>query len=146
MEKRVEIKVVKLDPAAKLPYYAHEGFSGDLCADLSSLKQYRVATGEVVRVQTGLALEFPPGYGALIQDRSGLASRGVFTTGGVIDVGYRGEIQVILMNLGPGEFAIAPGDRIAQIRIVERIVGSFIQAESLSISPRDQKGFGSTGS
>jgi dUTP pyrophosphatase len=96
-------------------------------------------------VRTGLALELPPSHGALVEDRSGLALRGVTTLAGVIDPGYRGELKVIITNLGPEPQTIAPGHRIAQLRVVERIQASFEETDMLAETPRGQGGFGSTG-
>ena len=69
-------------------------------------------------VRTGLAMELPSTHGALVEDRSGLAVRGVTTLAGVIDPGYRGELKVVMTNLSTTEQVVAPGHRIAQLRIV----------------------------
>jgi dUTP pyrophosphatase len=104
-----------------------------------------IVPGETARVSTGIALEFPSEYGALVEDRSGLAVRGATTLGGVIDPGYRGEIQVVLTNLGAAPVQIAAGDRVAQLRLVRRIEASFEEVEELAEAPRGAAGFGSTG-
>jgi dUTP pyrophosphatase len=96
-------------------------------------------------VPTGIALEFPSEYGALVEDRSGLAVRGITTLAGVIDPGYRGEIKVVLTNLGAAPATIAVGDRIAQLRLVQRIQASFEEVAELAEAPRGAAGFGSTG-
>jgi dUTP pyrophosphatase len=144
------IKVKKLVREARLPRYAHEGPWGDLAADLYAVSAATLAAqgepGSVQAVSTGLAMEFPATHGALVEDRSGLAMRGVTTLAGVIDPGYRGEIKVVLTNLGQTEAAIAVGDRIAQLRIVQRIEATFEEVEELVEAPRGAKGFGSTGS
>src|ERR1035437_9227917 len=95
----VNIKVKKLDRAAQVPRYAHVGMFGDLAADLYALVGVTLAAGETLPVATGIALEFPATHGALVEDRSGLAVRGVTTLAGVIDPGYRGEIKVVMTNL-----------------------------------------------
>src|ERR1700685_4643045 len=121
----VPIKVKKLDRAARGPRYAHAGRFGDLAADLYAAVGVTLAAGETVPVPTGIALEFPATHGALVEDRSGLAVRGVTTLAGVIDPGYRGEIRVVVTNLSPLAVDVKAGDRIAQLRIVERIEAQF---------------------
>lgn len=96
----VAIRVLKLDPAAQLPRYAHTGPFGDLAADLYAVSGATVEPGATMAVATGIAMEFPATHGALVEDRSGLAMRGVTTLAGVIDPGYRGEIKVVVTNLG----------------------------------------------
>ena len=143
------VKVQRLHPAAQLPRYAHTGLFGDLAADLFSAEAATLApvgqSGSTVAVRTGLALELPSTHGALIEDRSGLAVRGVTTLAGVIDPGYRGELRVVLTNLTPEPHLIAPGHRIAQLRLVQRITASFEETDSLAEAPRGEAGFGSTG-
>jgi len=141
----VSIKVKKLHPAAQLPRYAHVGEYGDLAADLHALSTQTLQPGETVGVPTGIALEFPSTHGALVEDRSGLALRGVTTLAGVIDPGYRGEIRVVMTNLSATEQKISPGDRIAQLRIVQRIEASFDEVDELGEAKRGERGFGSTG-
>ena len=142
---KVKIKVARLHPNATLPRYSHDGPFGDLAADLSAAEAVSVAAGETKAVGTGLAFEFPGEFGALVQDRSGLALKGISTLAGVIDPGYRGELKVVLTNLGHRPFEINPGDRIAQLRIVRRIEAEFAEAESLTETQRNGRGFGSTG-
>ena len=139
------IRAQKLHPAAQLPRYAHTGPHGDLAADLHAVSAWTLLPGETVAIPTGLALAFPPGYGALIEDRSGMALRGLTTLAGVIDPGYRGEIKVVLTNLATVEHKVFAGDRIAQLRIVERLEASFKFVETLDDTTRSSGGFGSTG-
>jgi dUTP pyrophosphatase len=94
---------------------------------------------------TGIALEFPSTHGALVEDRSGLAVRGVTTLAGVIDPGYRGEIRVVMTNLNGAPVEIKAGERIAQLRIVQRIEASFEEVAELGEAARGAGGFGSTG-
>jgi dUTP diphosphatase len=145
----VKIKVKKLSSAAQLPRYAHVGEFGDLAADLySSAGVVLGAAGEACSTQavpTGIAMEFPSTHGALVEDRSGLALRGVTTLAGVIDPGYRGEIRVVMTNLGAAPIEIKAGDRIAQLRIVQRIEASFEEVAELGEAARGAGGFGSTG-
>jgi dUTP pyrophosphatase len=139
------VKVLKLHPAAQLPHYSHAGPWGDLAADLYALDATTLESGATAAIPTGIALEFPSHYGALVEDRSGLALKGITTLAGVIDPGYRGEIKVVLTNLNQTSYAIAAGDRIAQLRIVERIEADFAEVQSLGEAPRGDRGFGSTG-
>ena len=140
-----QIQVQKLHPDAQLPRYSHEGPFGDLAADLHAVSQWTLQPGETVAIPTGIALGFPADFGGLIQDRSGLALRGITTLAGVIDPGYRGEIRIVLTNLSAAAQVIFPGDRIAQMRIVRRIQASFELVESLDETKRSTAGFGSTG-
>jgi dUTP pyrophosphatase len=142
---RVAIKVKKLDAAARVPRYAHDGEFGDLAADLYASVGIVLAVGETRPVATGIAMEFPSTHGALVEDRSGLAVRGVTTLAGVIDPGYRGEIKVVMTNLGVAPVQIGAGDRIAQLRIVQRIEAQFELVEELGEAARGVGGFGSTG-
>jgi dUTP pyrophosphatase len=142
---KVRIKVAKVQPAATLPRYAHTGPFGDLAADLFAAEAVTLPAGETKAVGTGLAFEFPAEFGALVEDRSGLALKGISTLAGVIDPGYRGELKVVITNLGSQPFDIAAGDRIAQLRIVRRIEAEFSEAGSLTETWRNKGGFGSTG-
>jgi dUTP pyrophosphatase len=137
--------VLKLKPEAQLPRYAHVGEYGDLAADLYSAEALQIVPGATVAVSTGVALEFPSTHGALVEDRSGLAVKGVTTLAGVIDPGYRGEIRVVVTNLGVAAVDIKVGDRIAQLRIVQRIQADFEEVMELGLAARGVNGFGSTG-
>jgi dUTP pyrophosphatase len=142
----VAIKVLKLHPDAQVPRYAHTGSFGDLAADLYAVVAVVLDPGATVAVSTGVALEFPSSHGALVEDRSGLAVRGVTTLAGVIDPGYRGEIKVVMTNLSAVPVEIKVGDRIAQLRIVRRIEARFEEVTELVEAARGVNGFGSTGS
>lgn len=139
------IKVKKLQPSAQLPRYAHTGAWGDLAADLHAVDNASLAAGQTLAISTGISLELPSEYGALIEDRSGLALGGLTTLAGVIDPGYRGEIKVVLTNLSTELKAIAAGDRIAQLRLVRRYEAIFEVVDELIEAPRGIDGFGSTG-
>jgi dUTP pyrophosphatase len=145
----VNIKVKKLDAAAQVPRYAHGGEFGDLAADVYAGAGVTLAragqAGSTQAVPTGIAMEFPATHGALVEDRSGLAVRGVTTLAGVIDPGYRGELKVVMTNLGAAPVEIKPGDRIAQLRIVQRIEAAFEEVADLGEATRGAGGFGSTG-
>jgi dUTP pyrophosphatase len=143
------IKVLKLNPDAKLPRYSHSGPWGDLAADLAAVTAATLAPagtpGSTQAISTGIALELPSTHGALVEDRSGLALKGLTTLAGVIDPGYRGEIKVVVTNLNPVPFEVAAGDRIAQLRIVQRIEATFEEVAELVEAARGAAGFGSTG-
>jgi dUTP pyrophosphatase len=144
-----KILVQRLLPNAQLPRYAHVGPYGDLAADLFAAEAATLAPvgepGATIAVRTGLAMELPSTHGALVEDRSGLALRGVTTLAGVIDPGYRGELKIVLTNLAPEPQTVAPGHRIAQLRIVRRIEARFEETDTLAEAPRGEGGFGSTG-
>jgi dUTP pyrophosphatase len=143
-DNEVRIKVMKLDAAAQLPRYAHTGAFGDLAADLFAVVAVTLEAGATIPVATGVAMEFPSSHG-VVEDRSGLAVRGVTTLAGVIDPGYRGEIKVVMTNLSAAPVEIKAGDRIAQLRIVRRIEAAFDEVNELVEASRGEKGFGSTG-
>jgi dUTP pyrophosphatase len=145
MSSNVRLKVKKLVEAAQLPRYAHVGDYGDLAADLYASEALTLEPGSTAAVPTGVAMEFPSTHGALVEDRSGLALKGVTTLAGVIDPGYRGEIRVVITNLGAQAVEVKPGDRIAQLRIVQRIEAMFEEVEELGEATRGAGGFGSTG-
>lgn len=142
---QVRLKVKKLVEQAKLPRYAHVGEYGDLAADLYASEGLLVEPGATVAVPTGIAMEFPSTHGALVEDRSGLALKGLTTLAGVIDPGYRGEIRIVVTNLAATALEVKPGDRIAQLRIVQRIEAEFEEVDDLAEARRGAGGFGSTG-
>jgi dUTP pyrophosphatase len=142
----ISVGVKKLHPDAILPKYSHDGEFGDLAADLYAVEDVTFLTGEVRSIAIGIALEFPPGFGALIADRSGLAMKGLTTFAGVIDPGYRGELKVIAAYFGAAPLVLKAGDRVAQMRIVERLAAEFREVDDLGMSKRAHHGFGSTGS
>ena len=145
----IPIKVKRLSESARLPRYAHTGEFGDLAADVYAGSDATLARagepGSTAAVPTGIAMEFPSTHGALIEDRSGLAVRGITTLAGVIDPGYRGELKIVMTNLSPQPVEIKAGERIAQLRIVQRIQASFEEVADLAEALRGDRGFGSTG-
>jgi dUTP pyrophosphatase len=143
MEPHVPVK--RLHPEAKLPKYAHTGPFGDLAADLYSVAGAYIEPHKTALVPTGIAMAFPAEYGALIEDRSGLAVKGITTLAGVIDPGYRGEIKVVLINITDAPIALNAGDRIAQLRMVRKIEATFEEVDDLDATHRGDGGFGSTG-
>src|ERR1700761_9007531 len=141
MSSPITLRTKKLHPDAKLPRYAHTGPWGDLAADLYSVHEATVQPRQTVLVATGLAMAFPADYGALVEDRSGLAVKGITTLAGVIDPGYRGELKVVLTNVTDAPIALAAGDRIAQLRIVQRLQASFEEVDDLDATHRGEGGF-----
>ncbi len=141
-----EVQVRRLDPDVPLPSYAHPGDAG---ADLITTVDVRLEPGERALVPTGLALALPEGYVGLVHPRSGLAIRAglsIVNAPGTVDAGYRGEIQVALVNLDPREpIVLRRGDRIAQL-VVQRVAHArFVATDELSGSVRGDGGHGSTG-
>lgn len=138
-------EVEVLVSAESIPAYAHPGDAG---ADLYASESVVLAPGERQLVATGVRIALPSGFVGLVHPRSGLAVKHgitVLNTPGTIDAGYRGEIKVILINLGAEPFSIEPGDRIAQL-VVQRVERArFVQVEKLPDSARGDGGFGSTG-
>ena len=142
----MNIRIKKLRPEAALPAYAH-GPVEDAGMDLKSAADVIVLPGEARLVPTGLALEIPPGYEAQIRPRSGLALKHMITmpnAPATIDPGYRGEVQVILLNLGKEPYEIRAGDRIAQMVIARYECVEWEEGE-LRDSVRGAGGFGSSG-
>ena len=139
------VRLKKLHACAQVPQYAHLGLYGDMGADLFCVEQTSIEPLTIRSVSTGIALELPPGVGAIIEDRSGLASKGLTTLAGVVDPGYRGEIKVVMTNLSNRPVKLDPGDRIAQLRLVSVIQASFTEVEEIQKTPRNKRGFGSTG-
>lgn len=130
-----------------LPVYKTSGAAGaDLCAFLD--EPVLLKKGKSVCVPTGLFFEIPQGYEIQIRPRSGLAFKNgitVLNTPGTIDSDYRGEIKIILINLGEEDFVINNGDRIAQMVISPVTQASFSLVTELSSTDRGDGGFGSTG-
>src|SRR5579862_1004316 len=115
----MKIRIKKLHPDAVLPAYAH-GSNEDAGVDLRALERVVLKPGVSQAVPTGLAIELPPGYEAQVRPRSGLGLKHSITVNfGTIDPGYRGEIRVIMFNLGQAEYAIEKGDRIAQLVVAQ---------------------------
>lgn len=155
--------VKRLAENAKLPTRAN---AGDLGFDLYALERTIIQPGVVTKVRTGIAVQFPMGYGGLIRDRSSVATKAeVFTVAGVIDNGYTGEIIVAFYN--PGELELwsdqysspvipteivhtsphvfEPGDKIAQLVLMPVFSGYVVEVTNLADTQRGEKGFGSSG-
>ena len=137
-----------MEEGARLPVVAHPG--EDLGYDLFALEGVVLGPRETVKVRTGIAVEArDPATGAplglLVRDRSSMAARGIATTGGVIDAGYRGEILVLMTNLGETAVELKAGEKIAQMIPVPVLTGDVEEVEILEESARAEKGFGSSG-
>lgn len=132
-----------------LPAYETSGAAGmDLRAAIAEGDPITLPPGERIAVPTGLAIAIPAGFEAQIRPRSGLAAKSGVTclnAPGTIDSDYRGELKVILINLGNAVFTIQRGDRIAQIVIAPVVQARWEPVDALEPSARDQAGFGSTG-
>ena len=141
----MKLKIKKLTPDAVIPAYQTELAAG---FDLHSVEDYVLKRGKRQLIKTGLAFEIEPGYEVQIRPRSGLAYKHgitVLNTPGTIDADYRGEIMVLLINLGEEDFEIKKGERIAQAVIAPVIQAQFVEVDELSDTKRGKGGFGSTG-
>src|SRR5208283_3642827 len=142
------LRVKRLEADARLPEVAHPG--EDLGYDLFALEGVQLGARQTLKVRTGIAVEArDPANGAplglLVRDRSSMAARGICTTGGVIDAGYRGEILVLMTNLGETAVELKAGEKIAQMIPVPVLTGCVEEVKTLEVSARAGKGFGSSG-
>jgi dUTP pyrophosphatase len=142
------LRVKLLEDGAKLPVVAHPG--EDLGYDVFALEGVVLEPQKTVRVRTGISVEARhpetgAALGLLVRDRSSMASRGVTTTAGVIDAGYRGEVQIVMTNLGTEPVELRAGEKIAQMIPLPVLTGVVEQVEDLEESARLGKGFGSSG-
>ncbi len=141
------LRVRRLDPRATLPTRA---YSGDAGLDLYAFEDGTLDPGERASVRTGVAIEIPDGHAGLVLPRSGLAARSgisIVNAPGLIDAGYRGEVQVLLLNTDRATpFTITAGDRIAQLVLVQIEAPPVVEVDALSVSERGEGGFGSSGS
>jgi dUTP pyrophosphatase len=142
----LQVLLQRLDPGLPAPGYSHVGDAG---ADLVTAVDVTLAPGERAVVPTGTAIALPLGYAAFVHPRSGLAARcgmSLVNAPGTIDAGYRGEIQVIVINLDPKQpIQLSRGDRIAQL-VIQRVERArFVEVDELPESVRAEGGFGSTG-
>ncbi|MDJ0676412.1 MAG: dUTP diphosphatase [Calothrix sp. MO_167.B42] len=145
LDSQTIVKVKRLIPEAKLPKYEHPGDSG---ADLVAVADCTLQPMQWLAVPTGISAEVPMGFELQVRPRSGLAMKHgvtVLNTPGTVDAGYRGEIKVILVNLGAQPFPITPGMKIAQLVVAPVVRGLFQEVDELTASQRGSGGFGSTG-
>jgi len=142
----MRVAVRRLHPAAVLPERAYEWDAG---LDLHAVEPAELGPGERAAVRTGIAIELPKRLAGLVLPRSGLAAEhgiALVNGPGLIDSGYRGEIRVLLLNTDRDEtFAIAPGDRVAQLVVVRVESLDVVEVEALEDSARGEGGLGSSG-
>ncbi|MGD0940322.1 MAG: dUTP diphosphatase [Terracidiphilus sp.] len=142
------LRVKLLEAGARAPVVAHPG--EDLGYDLFALEGAELGPRATVKVRTGIAVEArhpvtDEPLGLLVRDRSSMAARGIATTAGVIDAGYRGEIVVLMTNLGEAAIELKAGEKIAQMIPVPVLTGGVETVEKLEDSARMGRGFGSSG-
>jgi len=142
----VTLRFRRLSAAARPPAQAHEGDAG---YDLHAAEAVTIGPGERASVATGIAVAIPAGQAGLVVPRSGLAARhgiSVVNAPGLIDSGYRGELRVLLLNTDRSEpFSVEPGDRIAQLVLVDVETPELEEVAELDETARGAGGFGSTG-
>jgi len=142
---KVEVKRLPHGEGLPLPAYATSGAAG---MDVVSAEDVTLAPGARHAVATGLSMAIPEGYEIQVRPRSGLALKhgiSVPNTPGTIDSDYRGELKVILINLGQEPFAIARGDRVAQLVLAPVVQAAWEEVAELDATERGEGGFGSTG-
>ena len=142
------LRVKLLDPAARLPVVAHPG--EDLGYDIFLLEGATLAPRATTRLRTGIAVEARhpetgAALGLLVRDRSSMAARGLASTGGVIDAGYRGEVLVLMTNLSDVSVELRAGEKIAQMVPIPVLTGPVEVVTDLENSFRAHRGFGSSG-
>lgn len=143
--KGIKIRSKLIYETAKLPQYQNKDDSG---ADVCSAVNYSLKPHERKAIPTGIAVEVPYGFELQVRSRSGMALHdGIFVLNspGTIDAGYRGEVMIILANMGDKPYTIKKGQRIAQLVLTRVEVARFLQVTKLKQTVRDQGGFGSTG-
>lgn len=141
----MKIPLIRLDADLPVPERAHPG---DGAVDLRSTESFTLLPGERRLAPTGIAIAIPDGHAGLVVPRSGLAIRhglSVVNGPGLVDSGYRGELKVVLINLGEEPIDIQRGDRIAQLMVVPVAAVDFVEVDELPDSSRGGGGFGSTG-
>jgi dUTP diphosphatase len=148
---RARVRVVRLRHGLGLPLpaYHSKGAAGlDLVAALDAQRPLMLAPGTRALVPTGLIIELPPGYEAQVRPRSGLALNygiAVLNSPGTIDSDYRGEVGVVLANLGHAPFEVRRGERIAQLVVLPVVQAELVEVTEVSETARRDGGFGSTG-
>jgi len=138
----MELKIKKTRRDAKIPQYGHKGDAG---LDVFSAVDDVLGKKETKAISAGIKMEIPEGYVGLIWDKSGISLKGIHRLAGVIDSGYRGEVRIVLTNLGENPFVIEKGMKIAQLLIQPVIDVDVVEVEDLEETTRGENGFGSTG-
>ena len=138
----MDLQIKRLDKSIEIPRYAHEGDAG---FDIRASRDVLIKGGEKVIIPTALSMAVPEGYVGLIWDRSGLSAKNsLHCLAGVLDSHYRGEIKVVMVNLGKDEFQIEKGMRIAQMLIQPVVQVNLKEVDDLGETERGD-GFGSSG-
>ena len=139
----MKIHAQRLDKSIDLPTFAH---TGDAAMDLRSSEDKILKKNDQTIIKTGIKVAIPEGWVGIIKDRSGLAAKnGLHCLAGVIDSGYRGEVGVIMKNLGNDDFHIEKNMRIAQMLILKHESPSIVEVDELEETMRNEQGFGSSG-
>lgn len=141
----MKLSIRRIDPAAQMPTYAHPGDAG---MDVRSIEELTLEPGARALVHTGLVFQLPPDAEAQVRPRSGLALKHgvtVLNSPGTIDAGYRGEVGVILVNLGQQPFKIEKGMKIAQVVVSRVEQAEIVDVQETDETDRGSGGFGSTG-
>tara|TARA_Y100000310_G_scaffold336265_1_gene420332 strand:- start:2937 stop:3362 length:426 start_codon:yes stop_codon:yes gene_type:complete len=139
----LKLEIQKINSEAKLPNFAHTGDAG---MDLFAVEDCIIDAGSRVLVPTGIVMKIPFGYVGLIWDKSGLAVKhGITMLAGVIDSGYRGEIKIVVQNLGSKPFEVVKGNKIGQMLIQAVVQPEIVEVEELDKTSRSAGSFGSTG-
>ena len=138
----VNVKIKKLNHEAKIPIYKTTEAAG---FDIYSTESTLLKANSTTKVPTGIALEIPHGFYLRIEDRSGMAVKGIHKIGGIVDSDYRGEVFVVLHNTTNQDYQIEKHDRIAQGVVTPVSQANFNEASQLSKTERGEGGFGSTG-
>ena len=142
-----EVLIKRLSKNIELPKYETNGSSGmDLLANIE--KQIKIEPGKTSIIRTGISVSLPKNFEIQIRSRSGLAAKSqisVLNSPGTIDADYRGELKVILINLGNKTFVVERGARIAQMVLCPVVKAKFKEVDSLDDTERGASGFGSTG-
>ena len=138
----MKLAVKRIHPEAKLPVRGHPGDAG---LDLFAVEDGLLAPGEIRPISTGIQIAVPAGHVGLIWDKSGISLQGVHRLAGVVDAGYRGEVRVVLANLGRESFEIRKGMKIAQMLVQAVAAPEVVETDELDATSRGEGGFGSTG-
>ena len=146
LRERIVVKIKRINEEAIIPIYAH---STDAGADIFAIENTTIEAGKTKIIPTGLQMEIPMGYEVQIRPRSGMSAKTkirVANAPGTIDSSFRGEVGIILENIGNEDYEVKKGDKIAQMLIAETPMMKFKEVEELSSTERGNGGFGSTDS
>jgi len=139
----MKLNIKKLHPEAKLPKYAHDTDSG---MDLFALNDMAIKPGEIAHIETGIAIDLPNGYAALVWDKGSIGMvHGLKTLGGVFDAGYTGDYTIGLINLSDKNYKVEKGSKVAQLLIQKIEHPEIIEVKKLKKTKRGSNRFGSTG-